>query len=379
MSSKLFPVYTASIFFTIHYAATLYINSSYLGGFFSPVEVSALYIVASLCSIAMFMHGPELLGRFGYRRFLLIVSTLLFAAASTLATTTSALMVALAFILYGSVYLLVYFILDVNMEELTDKKVTGSVRGLYLTFINTAIAIAPLMVAVISSNRSLSHVYAFSLIFLIPVFLIGATHISNRIPDKHISHSLPFNLWKQAVYVRRVTITRFILELFYAVMVIYTPLYLYNTLGFDWSEIGVMFFIMLLPFVLLEWPAGVLADKLFGEKEMMSLGLFLAGTALLIMPFLGKNFLAWTAALFLSRVGASLVEITTESYFFKHVDARDTEFISIFRISRPAATVAGAFLGGLVSLFLPLSMLFFVLAIIVFIGLRQTVMLEDTL
>ena len=58
-------------------------------------------------------------------------------------------------------------------------------------------------------------------------------------------------------------------RLTYAWMVIYTPLHMLD-LGFTWEEIGQIFTIMLIPFVLVEYPAGWLADKYIGETEMMS-------------------------------------------------------------------------------------------------------------
>ena len=136
---------------------------------------------------------------------------------------------------------------------------------------------------------------------------------------------------------------------------------------------------MLLPFVVLEWPAGELADRFWGEKEMMSVGFFLMGIALLTMPFIPKAFVIWMLILLLSRIGASLVEITTESYFFKKIDAKDTGILAIFRLLRPVGIIFGAGISAASLQFFTLEKIFFILAVVVFFGMREALYLRDTL
>ena len=161
-------------------------------------------------------------------------------------------------------------------------------------------------------------------------------------------------------------------------MIIYTPIYLHSTLGFEWSELGIIFTVMLLPFVLLEWPAGELADRLWGEKEIMSTGFLIICVSLLIMPFIGKVFWAWMVILFISRVGASLVETMTESYFFKHVKAEDTGLLSIFRLTRSVGNIFGIAVGVVALNLFSFDKIFFVVAVVVFFGLKESLYLKDT-
>ena len=150
-------------------------------------------------------------------------------------------------------------------------------------------------------------------------------------------------------------------------------------LHFERRELGIIFTASLLPFIFIEWPAGKLADKKWGEREMMSLGFFLMGVALLIMPYLDRSFLAWILVLPLSRVGAALVEIMTETYFFKKIHATDTGFLSIFRLVRPLGIIFGATLGALSVALFPYPAIFLVLSIVVFCGLYESLHLKDTL
>ena len=83
--------------------------------------------------------------------------------------------------------------------------------------------------------------------------------------------------------------------------------------------------------------------------------------------------------LFISRVGASLVETMTETFFFKQVKADDTGLLSIFRLTRPAGNILGIIVGTLTLNFFSFEIMFFVLAVLVFFGLRESLFLEDTL
>ena len=96
------------------------------------------------------------------------------------------------------------------------------------------------------------------------------------------------------------------------------------------------------------------------------------------MPFLGKVFLAWVIILFCSRVGASFVEIMTESYFFKQIGPTDTGFISIFRLARPVSIVLGATIGVLALNLFSFEKIFFVVVVVILFGLQQSLSLKDT-
>jgi MFS family permease len=178
--------------------------------------------------------------------------------------------------------------------------------------------------------------------------------------------------------VRRTTLARFSLELFYTFMTIYTPIYLHTVLGFEWGVIGLIFAVALLPFVLLQWPAGRLADHFFGEKEMLIIGFLFMGFSLLFMPTLGGVVIIWAVVLFFSRVGASLAETMTDSYFFKHTNAQDVALLSIFRLTRSASVIFGSIIGAIALNFLSFDKIFYVLAIITFFGLKEALLIRDT-
>lgn len=376
---KSLPVFIANFFFSLHYATTLYVNSSFLGNFFSPAVVGLLYIAGAIGNAIFFINASRMLSKLGSRGFLLFFLFTTFASTIGIALSTTALFAGLFFFLYASVSLMVYYAFDLILEELSVNHKTGEIRGLYLTIANTAIMGGPALVAIIGASNNFSNLYITSAILLLPIFILSISALKmGKYEEQHITVPLPFSTWIELPNVQKVTIARTVLEFFFALMVIYMPVYLYEVIGFDWREIGIIFIIMLLPFVLFEWPAGELADRKYGEKEIMSLGFLLLGLSALIMPLLGKTFLIWAGVLFLSRVGASLIEIMTESYFFKQVGVHNSGLISIFRLSRPVGTMLGSLVGIVSVSLLPQGMIFYVLAIVVFLGLSKVSQLIDT-
>jgi hypothetical protein len=162
-------------------------------------------------------------------------------------------------------------------------------------------------------------------------------------------------------------------------MVIYTPLYLFKYVGFPWTDIGAIFTIMLIPFLILEFPLGRAADLFFSEKRMLIIGFIILGGTVGFMPFITEpSFILWAALLFCTRIGASFVEVGSESFFFKHVDSKHATSISIFRVARPAAYVLAATVASVVLIVVPLQWSFLVLSLVMFGGLRYAVALTDT-
>lgn len=375
------PIYFVNLFFSLHYAATIYVASSYLENFFPTGIVSLFFIFGAIGNIILFLLCPYLLKHLENRKFLFYLLSLEIIATIGLALGLSALSVGLFFLLRGSILMLIYYSLDIFLEEISDDKKTGGIRGSYLTVTNIAIASAPLLVATLALGDEYSKLFWISALVLIPALFIAMFSFHNKPVHKKLTapHSLPFRSFWKSLNARRVTLSSLALEMFFVFMVIYMPIYLHEVIGFPWSQIGVAFTIMLLPFVIFDWPVGKLADNLYGEKEIMSIGFFIMGLSLLVMPFLGANIFVWTALLFMSRVGASFVETTTESYFFKHVDSRDTGFISLYRLTRPMAIIIGAGLYATSIYLIGMVPTFFLVTMIVFFGLRQSLYLKDTL
>ncbi|MGB3921843.1 MAG: MFS transporter [Minisyncoccia bacterium] len=380
--SRFASIFVASVFISLNYGATLYINSTLLNQFFSESAVSGLFLLGATVSVFLFLFISKFIEWFGKR--ILLVIFLVMAALGTLglAYADTPKEVALSFLLYAGVFFSIYYCFDIFLEELSREHNTGEVRGLYMTLLNLGIAGGPIILALFAGNTTLKPLYLVASVLLLLPILLTLFFLKSHSPKWHGQYHrhifLPFRAWWRSKSIRHITFARFILESFFAFMVIYMPIYLNRYVGFDWAELGIIFTVMLLPFVIFQWPAGEIADRFLGEKEILIIGFLIMMGSLLFMPFIGKVFLVWLVVLFISRVGASLIEIMTESYFFKHVEARDTGLISIFRLVRPASVFVGTGFGVLAISFNSFEKIFFVLAAAVFVGLLSALSIRDT-
>jgi len=379
---KSIPVFVANVFFSLHYAAILYVNSSLLEKYFSETAVSILFAIGALGNMLIFLVATRLLRTYGNRALFFIFLFVDMLATAGMAEANTKWSIAAFFVIFEAVSVMVYFCLDIFLEDASLEENTGEIRGIDLTLANAAIALGPVLVALFAVEDDFSKLYWISALLVLPIlyqaFFSFPTFRDGETPTEEKDLATAFHLWLHHANIRRATITRFLLEFFYAFMVIYIPPYLHNTIGFSWTEIGTMFSIMLIAFVIFQLPAGEAADRWWGEKEILIAGFICTGISVMVMPYIGKDLVVWTMALFLSRIGAALIEIMTDSYFFKHVDKRDTGLISLFRISRPTGLVAGGAFGLIVLVYTSYPGIFFTLGMISLCGIWESLRLTDT-
>jgi MFS family permease len=378
--TRLRSVYLANLFVSLHFYLVIYITSAFLGLFFSAEGVGLLYLVGSLVSLILFSVFVPLLKSFGNVRLICMLLVVEAIALLGLAYAYSTATIIFWFLLYAAVSPVIYLNLDIFVERyVRDERITGGVRGMFLTMINIAQVACPLVAAYLLQESHYGRVYVASVAFLFIAFAIVLVRLSRFEDAPYERHAIRDTL----AYVmgvpdlRNVFAAQFLLRFFYGWMVIYVPLYLLS-LGFSWDQLGVIFTIMLLPFLILELPLGKFADAWWGEKEIMIIGFIIMVGAIFLMPFLSTSFLLWTGVLFVSRIGASCVEIATESYFFKHVDSSKADTIMLFRIARPATYVAAALVASVSLLFISLQWSFIVLALVTALGFRYSFALADT-
>lgn len=379
---NLTPIFIASFFVALNYGAVVFINSSLLVQFFSRSVVSLLFVIGALGNIALFLLTPKLIDTFGKKKLFLLFLLIIIASTTGLAFAKTGLLVALFFIIYSSLFFMVLYFLDIFLEEVSEDTRTGELRGIYIALTHIGLMIGLIVLSILTVESVFTQVYVVAALLLAVPVLIAIFSLKSHTPKWHglhrQHHILPFDIWWEAKSIRRATLARFTLEFFYVFMAIYVPIYLNTVIGFSWSVIGVMFIIMLIPFVAFQWPVGKIADHVLGEKEIMIVGFLCIIISLLLMPGLKASILLWTLALFLSRVGASAVDITTDSYFFKHIDAYDIRLLSIYRLTRPLSVVLGALVGALSLRLFSFEHIFFVLAFIVFFGLKEALLIRDT-
>lgn len=374
-------LYVANFVLSFHLYFVVYINSSFLSTFIEERFVGTIYIIASILGIVALLIVSNLLRKFGNYHLLLyfaIAELLIFLGLAFLNTVVFILPI---FIVYLALYPLILYNLDIFIESFIKKEnTTGSIRGAFLTITNTALILAPLVAGFILTNGDFGKIYLISSLFLIPFLLIIVRFRNFKDPVYHnLNIKETFLCVKNDKKMYNIFMSHFLMRFFFSWMVIYMPIYLTQHIGFTWAEFGILTFIVLLPFALLEWPAGRIADKFIGEKELLSVGFIIVAFFISFVSFIETtDFLFWVAVLFAVRIGASLIEIMTESYFFKHVGGDDNSTISFFRITRPVAYILGPIVATVALQFLDFQYIWLILGIITLYGLRYSLTLEDT-
>jgi MFS family permease len=374
-------LFLSNIFVSFHYALVIYLNSSFLSKYFTDTQISSLYIIGSILNVIILLNASKFLEKISNYTFSIYTLLLEFLAIACLAVTTSPFLVALSFITHLSAISTLLFNLDVFVESVSSNDaLTGSIRGTYLTITNIMIVLAPLSLSFLVRDSDYSFVYFLSSFLMIPLYLIVRKFKgANEAKMHHISIEKTLSEYVKSSDLYNVFISHTLLQLFYGFMVIYMPIYLEQYIGFNWSEIGIIFTIMLIPFVIFELPVGELADDKYGEKEFLTIGFVIMGFFTLVMSFITvKSFWLWSTILFITRIGASLVEVSTESYFFKKVDKSRTDVISLFRVSRPLALVMAPVVATVALGFIPFQYIFIVIGSIMIVGTHYSLALKDT-
>lgn len=281
--------------------------------------------------------------------------------------------------LYMVLVALIWTSLDVILESFSADKVSGRVRGLHLTIFNAGFLLGPFVSSQLMSNIGFSGIFLFSLVvdaFVLVFSLIGFRNVNHVFKQKLGVIEVIRKVFKRKD-VMRIYWVSFALEFFYALMIIYTPIYLLD-LGMSWQQIGLIFTLMLLPFVLIQYPAGILADKKIGEKELIIFAIVFMVLATLSVFFLNSmSVLVWGSVLFATRIGAALVEILRDSYFYKRIDGHDVDLINFFRTATPLGYIMAAIFSSVLLFFLPLKFVFILIALILFLSLYQAIKLDD--
>ena len=374
-------VYFACLFFlaALHAFLTIYINSSLVLTTLGESYIAPVFIFTAIVGCIGFFIAPRLLVSFGNRTF---ISTLVFLEASALVTVAfqpSANVIIGALCIHLILAPILGFAIDVLFEAsgLTKGRV-GIARSAMLVSTNSALIIAPFFSGILT-NMGYSYVYGASAVVLI-LFGLIAPSAMKLCRDGTCTVPSVFNTLKTFVGPQASALwAQWILRIFYAWSVIYIPLYLREIYGLSWEQVGFAMTISLLPFVLFELPVGFLAEKVLGEKELMILGFITISCATFILSSNSTlTFVALLWLLFILRIGASLVEVTTEAHFFRCVPTRNTDAITAFRMTGQLGFLVGTAVAGVGFIFFPLEHIFYFFSLVILLGLVPAVLMKDS-
>jgi len=358
----------------------IYVLSNYFSEISHSDNVGIFYLVAYAGVLLSLFYFQPLVRLIGRARTLYLSLGMSICAAAILTGASSLLVSVGAALVLVIATNITWVALDILLESFSQDKVSGSIRGLYLTIMNTGLLLAPFLSLKTLNIFHYEGIFVTLVVGYTVVFVIALLGFrqDNKVFQQKLRLRFTIRKMFQEKNLLRIYHVSFAMEFFYALMIIYTPLYL-RSLNFSWDEIGIIFTVMLLPFVLLQYPLGLLADRYFGEKEMLIGSIALTAGTTLALPFLGVgSALSWGIALFMTRVGIAGIEILRDSYFYKQIDGNDMDVIAFFRTARPLANIVGACLSVPMLLFLPLKSIFILVSLMLFFSLIQAFFLQDT-
>src|SRR3989339_890980 len=341
-------IYVMSFFFALSIALPTYINSSFLSRFILEKNVGIFYAIASLLSLLALIWIPSLLKKIGNYKIILLLLIINTLSLFIIAFCPYFLIAISALVIHLILTTIILFNFDVLLENLSTDNDTGGIRGTYLSIKNSAWVVAPILTGFVLTNGDYWKIYTLSGVLLLPIIYLLIKNFKN-FEDPNYKKILFWGTLK--IIKKRKNVFRIFMST-----------------------------IMLLPFPLLEMPLGKLADEKYGEKEMLNTGFIIIAITTAILTFItSTNAILWTVMLFATRIGASMVEITTESYFFKKIKSDDSNLLSFFRMTRPVAYIIGPISASILLAFVAPNYLFVILGFIVITaGLYFSLDLEDT-
>lgn len=337
-----------------HFYLITYILGPYLASIV-PERYTGLVIAAgAVITLALFPYVPQVVARVGARLLALTVAiaegALLLLLATTPASWVTVGLVALACALSP----FIAYALDLLLEAtVTSEATTGKVRTAFLTAGNIPLLLAPLTIALIlGSGTEYARVFLAASLSLLPFFVLMAlARFPSGNPPSYMSLFATFKCMCTNRDLSATLAAGFLLQIFYHLAPLYVSLYLHQVLGIPWNELGWMFAIMLIPFVLIEYPAGAAGDRR-GDRGLLALGFIVMGLSFALLALLTPStpLIAILFVLIATRIGAALVEAMTEGHFFRHVTERDVTTVELFRMMRPTAALIAPLLGTAVLL-----------------------------
>lgn len=375
--------YATGLLLALATALPAYVSSTYLSDAAGENVVGSIYALGAIMALVLLTLAPLLIRFFKFHRLMLVSGLLTAVTALVLAAKPSAFWIVITFALFYALTIFLRLLSDFYLEETTDNKATGTTRGIFLTLINLGWLASPLLAALLIENGGFRLLYITAGLLFMPLgLLVMQYQTKSGMRRENVWHAFQ-NLWQAAsnkrLNLRRILLVDLWLNIFYALMVVYMPIYLHQHVGLDWSAIGIIFTWMLLPFLLLDYVLGWLADKKYGEKEILLGGIIIAGVATILVSTVSAPVIwLWSALLFFTRVGAASIEVMKETYLFKKIDGDDLDILSLSRNLIPIAYLIGPLIAFIILYFFPLPYIFTILGLSAFLLLPIVWQLADT-
>lgn len=341
--------FVLTFLFTLHATPATYINSNFLAQFFGNQAIGWIYALGAAIGLFGLWVANRAVRKFGNYRVLRAVLWANLVALLCLAWAPNAAVSGLAFVAAFTAGVICNFLIDIFVEAASQNRDTGKTRGWYLTALNLAFLAGPLIAALLLSDHQFHRVYLLGAALIVVALIFLRRRFANFDDPCYAREGFGPGLsriWASSD-LRRAFAGFLTLQGFFAWMVIYAPLHLTESMGFALHDVAAIAAISLIPFLVLQEWLGKLADCCTGEKEFLTGGLAIMGLSTLALAAIdSRSFAVWAGALFMTRVGAAMVESMSYSYIFRKVGAAESNIMEVFHSVRPAATIGGPILAA---------------------------------
>ena len=375
-------LYLMAFLFSFQYSGVLFVNSSMLEQYLSKPDIGILFSIGSALTLILLSTEVIFLKNFGIYQTTLMAFFVNFASLIGIAFTKNTGLLFVFFTLFSIAGTIIFFCFDVFLENsTTNEEKTGSIRGFLLSLITLAGLFSPLISGYfIGENSIYRNAYLISALYLLPVFVILPLYFRNFKDPKYTPLSflrMLSTLHDKDIF--HISSAQFLLRFYFSWMMIYLPIHLHKIIGFSWPEIGIILFIMVTPYVFIEYPAGIIADKWLGEKELLVLGFLITSLATFSLFLITeKSVILWGIVLLTTRIGTAFIESMSETYFFKQIDGDDVNILSVFRMLRPLSYILGPLFASAFLVYTDIQHLWIILGAIMLVGIFNSMSITDT-
>ncbi|MEA3398946.1 MAG: MFS transporter [Patescibacteria group bacterium] len=377
--TKLFNIkwiHIITFVFSLHIAISAYINSSFLSEIISEEFIGFLFTISSLIILFFFSRDSKILRYYGNRKLTLLILLVNLFSLTGLIVSKNPYIIVSSFVLFITTNSLFFFCVDIFIKHFGNPRKIGKIRGLHLTIVKFAWMLSPLIAITLISKFNYIAVYVVAF-FVVILTIAGLMFSIPKFTDKSYvktPYFRTYRLIRKRKHLFAITFINFILQIFYVLMIIYSPIYLNKHLGLSWEKIGLIFTAMLSPFIIIPYLVGFLIDKnKLKKRNLLNFGLIIMGLSTMFIAIIStKAVLVWIAILFITRIGASIIESISDIYFFDFIEEKETHLLGFYRNMFSLAFLIGPIIGSIIIIFLSFKYLFVFTGLFILVGLFYT-------
>jgi MFS family permease len=358
-----------SFIVSIAYAIVDTIWAVYLEGIFHNISLVS-FISAFLTVIAFFSYFFFIPIIEKYSKSKLYMLSLIFIGITYIAFALSR---SLFIFFVAAISLTIFTTLRINsfgiiVRDKSHRKNLSRNEGLLYTFFNAAWVVGPLISGFVSEQYGINFVFMLSSVFiLLGLFLFKISGIRNANIKKKTNENIIKNFF--AFFKSRDRFLAYVIgggvNFWFILIYLYMPLYILQS-GLTEIWIGYFLFAAAIPTILLEFPMAKLAGRV-GFKRIFKTGFLILAFSSIACFFVGNIYIIMAILVF-AAIGISMIEPTTEAYFFDILKTKSEEsrYYGPYNTTIDVNNFVGKMLAGVILIFLPLKFIFIFFSIFMF-------------